>query len=178
MVHGPPNITYVMVWEHMVHPTLQIYEGPRLTNRYVYKVLGTHGSRNITNSWFEIPWLTKRYVCNCFCTHGSPNHTNTMVWGPTAHQQVTYTMVVGRMAHQTIQILWFYCQWLTKRYMYRCVGAHCKRSHANTIFWRSMAHPTIHIQRFATHGSQNPTNTIICMLSSFSQIYQETKKQL
>ena len=45
---------------------------------------------------------------------------------------VTYTVVWGRMAHQTSQINRFDCLWLTKRYIYNCVGTHCSPNLTNT----------------------------------------------
>ena len=168
-----------MVWEHMVHQTLPIqwFDGPRLTTRYVYNGLGTHGSPHITKTWiwksmahqtlriqlFLYTWLTKLYKYNGVMAHGSPNITHTVVWEHRVHQtwqiqwfecpwltthyvnngfgntwltkqykcnclsvrgspNVTYTLVRGHMAHQTIQIQWFDGPWLTKRYIYNCFG--------------------------------------------------------
>ena len=140
-------MTYKMVWEHMAHQTWQIQgcECPRLTKRYVYNGLGDTG-------------LTKCYKYNCLIARGSLN--------------VTYTMVWGRMTHQTLQIHWLDCPWLTKRYIYNGVGAHCSPNLTNTWVLISMAHPTLHIQRFATHGSPNLTNTIVLQVFIVFKMFQ------
>ena len=83
----------------MAHQTLQIqwFECQRLTKRYVYNGLGD-------------TWLTQLYKYNGLTARGSPSATYTMVW--------------RCMTHQTLQIQWLYCPWLTKRYIYNGVGAH------------------------------------------------------
>ena len=95
--------------EHMAYQTLQIklFEGPRLTKRYVYNGCGTHGSPNL-----------HKYMG--VTANGSPS--------------VIYTIVLGRIADETIQIHYFEDPWLTQRYISKGL--------------RHMAHQTVQIQLF------------------------------
>ena len=125
--HASLHITYTVVWKYMSHQTTQKqwFECPRLTKRYVYYSLGNTR-------------LTKHHKSNGSRAHGSPNDT--------------YTMVVGRMAHQTLQIQLLYCQLLTERYIYDCGGAHCRRWLTQRYIskgLRHMARKTSQIQLFS-----------------------------
>ena len=73
----------------------------------------------------------------------------------------SYTMAWGRMTRQTLQIHCVDLPWHAKRYIYYGVGGELVTNPpTNTLVWISMGHPTLHIQRFATDGSPNRTNTI------------------
>ena len=97
--NGSPNITYTMVWGHMAHQGIQIqwFDGPRLTKRYVYIGFGD-------------AWLTKPYKYIGVIPHGLPS--------------VTYTMMWGRIAHQTLQIQWFENQWVITHDVYNGLRTH------------------------------------------------------
>ena len=90
--NGSLNITYTLVWGHLAHQIEQIqwFEGPRYTKRYVYIGLATHGLPKPDKYIGVIP-------------HGLPS--------------VTYTMVWGRIVHQTLQIQWFESPWLITHYV-------------------------------------------------------------
>ena len=83
-----------------------------------------------------------------------------------------YTMASGRMTHQTLHIHWFDFPWHTKRYIYHGVGANWTPNLTNTLVLISMAHTTLHIQRFATHGSPNLTNTFVFNVCIVFRLFQ------
>ena len=106
--NGSQNTTYTMVWENMAHQTVQIQwsESPRLTKLCVYNGFGE-------------AWLTKPFKYIGLIVQGLPS--------------VTYTIVWGRIAYQSLQIQWFECPWLITHYVCNGLGTHGSPNITNTM---------------------------------------------
>ena len=102
--------------------------------------------QSIRIHWFGDTLLTKLYKYNGVRARSLPNVTYTMVWGCMAHQtlqthwfdcpgspSITYTIVWGRIAHQTLQITWFEGPWLITQYVYNGLGAHGSPNNTNIM---------------------------------------------